>query len=950
MTGRHRQMQTRIAELTWDCVMNTTLRLRIIGIVALGASLALAAVGVSFYQYREQVTNTERMERASAISSELDQLFAMVLQASSRNRSFVLSGKPEYLASYSQVVATIPNSLARIKQLTADNPEQSALVPKLETALQAKLEHQEKNLRIFNEGSFTRIRELLINDNGARRLEMLRTQVSSVRSAEYRVATHSLSQFRDGLLVQLAILLSFVLCGGIWMSMLSFTAIREILMPISGMIAHVNRIAANDVVEDLPVSRKDEIGELAVHINAMTQNLREARAARQTARASLAVEQQNLVDAVEALNDGFAAFDADELLVRSNHKYREMYPEIADIAIQGVSYEALLRRRGEFGQEAESKGRLEPWVAEKLSIFRDPGTPSDFTLSDGRKIRKSIYRTRNGGTVCVYMDITLLKRSEAALRSINAELDQRVTERTDDLDAANQQLERLNAELSTLIRSAPVAIMALNTEGKVTIWNPAAERLTCFSDKEARKALPPFTAPKQNRTFESLLKRACEGENFDNVELHLKRRDGKPVIADVASAALWDARGILHGAIFTLVDLTESRALQEQFQQSQKMEVVAELTAGVAHDFNNLLGIVISNLDMLDARVPKDSFASELVSAALRASLSGIALNRQLLGFSRRQKLAPVNVDIRKTIEGLKPLLYPILGEHINCRIEIDPELWSAMVDPTLLESALLNLAVNARDAMPSDGTLTISASNKIIAANTEGNADEFSGDCVAITVADTGSGMPDDVVARAFEPFFTTKEFGKGSGLGLSMVFGFVRQSGGNLKIESKPEEGTSIHIYLPRAPDGITTRREFANDSIDWSGSAETILVVEDNEALRHAVVRQLQELGYETIEADSAKPALKILGTKTTIDLMLTDIVMPGGMDGRALAGEAAKLRSDLPVVFTSGFPATADASSPENEPQLEFPVLAKPVRRRELAEHVRKALSVSYREPA
>jgi len=925
--------------------MNTTLKLRIVGIVMLGISLALTAVGVSFYQYREQVTNTEQMERAGEISGTLDQLFAKVLRASNRNRSFILSGKPAYLLDYNQAVAAIPGSLKKIKRLTADNPEQGALVPKLEAALKAKLAYQANVLRIFRQSGFAAVRELLISDNGAQRLEVLRIQVSAVRSAEYRVATYFLGAFRDGLLLQLAMLLLFVLCGGIWMSMLSFTALREILMPVDGMIAHVNRIAANDIVEDLPVLRRDEIGELTVHINAMTRKLREAQDARQAARTALAAEQQNLVDAVEALNDGFVAFDANELLVLSNEKYQEMYPEIADIALQGVSCEALLRRRAEFGQEAGAKGRVEEWVAEKLTDFRNPAKPSDFKMSDGRIIRKSEVRTRNGGTVGVYMDITLLKNTEVKLRSVNAELDQRVTERTNDLDVANQQLERLNTELSTLIRSAPVAIIALNTAGEVTIWNPAADRLTGFTDREARAARPTLTTSNGTEEFESLLKRACLGENFDNVELELRRRDGSPFVANIAAAALGDASGNLHGAIITLVDLSESRALQEQFQQSQKMEVVAELTAGVAHDFNNLLGIVISNLDMLESRVPRDSLASELVSAALRASLSGVALNRQLLAFSRHQDLTPMNVDIEQTIEGLKSLLHPILGEHIDCHIEVEPDLWSATVDPTLLESALLNLAVNARDAMPSNGTLTISAANKTIAPDTRGVAEEFSGDCVAISVADTGSGMPADVAARAFEPFFTTKEFGKGSGLGLSMVYGFVRQSGGTLKIESKPEEGTCIHIYLPRAANGAAARPEHAADSIDCSGSSETILVVEDNDALRQAVVRQLQALGYETIEADSAKPALRILGTGTTVDLMLTDIVMPGGMDGRALAGEATRLRSNLPVVFTSGFPVTADTSSLTSKQDAGFPVLAKPVRRQELAKHVRKALNVS-----
>ncbi len=926
--------------------MNTTLKLRIFAIVLLGVSLAIAAIGVSFYQYRAQVANTKHMERAGEISGALDRLFAKVLQASNRNRSFILSGNSEHLADYNRILLAIPVTMAKIKTLTAEIAVQRPLVAALEKALTEKLEHQANVLRLYRQFGYEGVKELLISDNGTERLEVLRNQISAMRSAEYRIATRNLAEFRDRLLLQLAIILSFVLCGGIWMSMLSFTAFREILMPVKGMIEHVNRIATNDAVEDLPVLRNDEIGELAIHINLMTQKLREARAARQLARAELAAGQQNLLDAVEAMNDGFATFDAEGLLVLSNQKYLEIYPEIADIAVSGVSCEALLRRRAEFGREPEAKGRTEEWISEKLDELNNATNSSEFQLVDGRIIRKSQVRTRNGGIVGVYMDITLLKNTEVALRTANKELDKRVTKRTRDLDVANQQLERLNAELSTLIRSAPVAIMAINVQGKVTIWNPAANQLTGYSWEEAQQKFPQLTSIGGKNEFNKLLSRACQGENFNNVELELTRRDGLPFIANIAAAALWDSRGKLHGAIITLVDLTESRALQEQFQQSQKMEVVAELTAGVAHDFNNLLGIVISNLDMLESRVEKNSFLAELVGAALRASLSGVALNRQLLAFSHRQKLSPQNVDISKTIEELKSLIFPILGEHIDCQLKIEKDLWTAIIDPSLLESALLNLAVNARDAMPDEGTLTIVAKNKTVRKNAKSGKDELSGDCVIISVSDTGSGMSAKVAARAYEPFFTTKEFGKGSGLGLSMVYGFVRQSGGVLDIESKPGKGTTVTICIPRSKSNpevaITQTRAIA---IDEPVDAETILVVEDNDALRLAVVRQLQEMGYETLEADSAKPALKILETATIVDLMLTDIVMPGGMDGRALAGEATKIRNDMPILFTSGFPVIVELDDKLNPHNDSFPVLAKPVRRNELARHVREALKAA-----
>ena len=922
--------------------MQSTLRFRIIGIILLGIPLAITAIGVSIYQYQEQVDNIDRMNRASELSGTLDKLFAQVLRASNRNRGYLLSSDPEQLKDYQHALTAIPALVATLSLLSEENPEQAENFPKLKATLAAKLAYQATMLDSFQKLGFPGVRNRLISDEGALRLEAFRTAVSALRTTEYQIATRYLSAFRDGLLLQLAVLLSLVLCGGIWTSMLSATAIRGILIPVRAMINHVNRIAANVDVKDLPVLRRDEIGRLAVHINEMTHRVREAQSAREASRLALIEERQNLVDAVEALTEGFAAFDAQELLVQCNQRYCEIYPEIKDIALRGVSLEALLRRRAEFGRETEAWGRIEEWVAEKLADFRNPGVHSDYQMNDGTIIRKSEHHSRNGGTVGVYVDITQLKNTEAALRSLNAELDLRVTERTDDLDSANRQLERLNAELSTLIRSAPVAIMALDTQTKVTIWNPAAERLTGFSEQEARDVMPDLAAPENADAFFGLLKQVSAGENIDNIELELRRRDGSPIIANISAAGLWDARRVLHGAILTLVDLTESRALQEQFQQSQKMEVVAELTAGVAHDFNNLLGIIIANLDMLEQRIPKEGLAPELLAAALRASLSGVALNRQLLAFSRRHALRPVNVNVQEIIEGLRMLLNPVLGEHIDCVIDVKPGVWSAMIDPSLLESAILNLAVNARDAMPQGGRLTIAATNELLAPTPNSELDVPLGECVKITVADTGAGMTPEVIAHAFEPFFTTKGFGKGSGLGLSMVYGFARQSGGNIRIQSVLGKGTAIHIYLPRAAElSVPDRAEV--DMTKLEGSGETILVVEDNDALRHAVVLQLRELGYLTIEADCAKPALQILKGKSTVDLMLTDIVMPGGRDGRALAREAVLIRAALPIVFMSGFPATSDGNLLTGWLDEDADVLEKPVRRRELAQSIRHCLS-------
>ena len=922
--------------------MNTPLRLRIFVIVLIAIPLAILAIGFSLSQYREQVRNTERMTHASDVAVTLDQLFTNVLMVSNRGRSFILSGNPELLIQHQRAVEAIPPLLDRIRDLSAASPSQSALVVKLEAALQSKLRFHEDLVARFRVEGFDGVREMLISDTGAARLEAFRTQVSAVRSGEYLQAQQFLAALRDGLLLQLALLLTLLLCGGIWMGILSTTAIRGILIPVQALIDHVDRIAAGETVPDLPIPKRDEIGLLTTSVNVMSKRISDAQAAREVALGSLARERENLVDAVESLNEGFAAFDARELMIQSNNRYRELYPELADLAVRGVSKESLLRQRAMFGNVPAAKGRSEEWVAEKLEEFRHPGPPREYQLADGRVIQKSEYRTGSGGTVSVYVDITQIKEAESSMRRLNAELDQRVTERTNDLDAANRQLERLNAELATLIRAAPVAIISLDPQGQITMWNPAAERMTGYDEASARTALPRLVPPDKDAEFAQLLAGVQAGEVIDNIELTLIRRDGTTAFANLSAAALVDARGTGHGAILTLVDLTESRILQEQFQQSQKMEVVAELTAGVAHDFNNLLSIIIANLDMLEARVPSDGLAREMLAAAMRASLSGVALNRQLLTFSRRDSLRSGNVDIRETIAGLSALLHPTLGEHIEAVIKVDADLWPAVVDASLLESAILNLAVNARDAMPGGGRLTIVASNSPGMSASAVGPDAEAGDYVLIKVSDSGTGMTPEVAARAFDPFFTTKAFGKGSGLGLSMVYGFVRQSRGAVKVDSRLGKGTCFRIYLPRGPLPATLAEPEAIYADDLRGSGECVLVVEDNNALRRAVVRQLCELGYTTIEADSGHPALEILASSAAIDVMLTDIVMPGGIDGRELARRAAKLRADLPVIFTSGFPASEDGHLLTDWEETGGTALAKPVSRRKLAEQLGKAL--------
>jgi signal transduction histidine kinase len=381
------------------------------------------------------------------------------------------------------------------------------------------------------------------------------------------------------------------------------------------------------------------------------------------------------------------------------------------------------------------------------------------------------------------------------------------------------------------------------------------------------------------------------------------------------------------------------RATSDQLRQAQKMEAIGNLTGGMAHDFNNLLGIVIGNLDILVERRNTDPEVRELAGEALDAALRGADLTKHLLAFARRQPLQPQQVDLNVLIANITRLLSRTLGENIEISLDLDPGLWQTVVDPSQLESALANLATNARDAMPDGGSLVFATGNRHLDADYAAEHIEVApGDYAMIEVADTGAGMAPEIAQRIFEPFFTTKGVGKGSGLGLSMVYGFIKQSQGHINVYSEPGIGTTFRLYLPRAVvDGeVSLISGPAAEAV--SGNGETVLAVEDNASLRRVVVRQLREMGYRVLEADSAASALSVL-EEEPIDLLFTDVVMAGGMSGIDLARDAQRRWPDMKVLITSGFPETKLNGSGPSVARL----LTKPYRKDELAQAIREILS-------
>jgi signal transduction histidine kinase len=384
--------------------------------------------------------------------------------------------------------------------------------------------------------------------------------------------------------------------------------------------------------------------------------------------------------------------------------------------------------------------------------------------------------------------------------------------------------------------------------------------------------------------------------------------------------------------------LIEHQQTEAQLRQAQKMEALGNLTGGMAHDFNNLLGALILNLETLQSMVEPDGEAAEVVELSLEATLHGAELTRHLLAFARRQPLQPRRVELNGMIGEMTRFLGRTLGDHISVSLELAPDLWPVIADPSQVESALMNLANNARDAMPKGGKLLIATENRVLDFDYTSQHQELSpGDYAMIQVTDTGTGMSPDTLLRVFEPFFTTKEVGKGSGLGLAMVFGFMKQSGGHINVYSELGVGTTFRLYLPRS----TGVDEIAEDKARpvAIGAGETVLAVEDNAGLRKVVVRQLKGLGYRVLEADTAAAALAILETEPAA-LVLTDVVMPGGMSGIALAKEVSVRWPQTRIVLTSGFP---EGGLGEAEDINAFGrLLSKPYRRADLAAALKAAL--------
>ncbi len=539
------------------------------------------------------------------------------------------------------------------------------------------------------------------------------------------------------------------------------------------------------------------------------------------------------------------------------------------------------------------------------------------------------------------------------LRQVQAALEEEEIKSRDSEQLLQQFRETQRAlresmsRLTAVVETAVDGFILIDAQARVLLFNPACERLFGYRadevmNKNVKMLMPPSYSSQHDDYVKNFLQTGERKIIGIGREVTGLRKDGSTFPMDLSvGEAKQDGASIFVGIIH---DLTARKLTEQQLQQAQKMEMVGQLSGGIAHDFNNLLTVIVGNAehlsDQLKSRQDLRRFADDICQSGER----GAELTQRLLAFSRRQLLKPLAIDCHELLDSMHKLLRRTLRENIEINTAFHPDTILTFADRAQLESAVLNLALNAQDAMPIGGHLTVSTSLASFDGQHRSLHPEIEpGEYAVIAVTDDGEGMRPEVVARAFEPFYTTKEVGKGSGLGLSMIYGFVKQSNGHVSIYSEPGLGTTVRIYLPHvASDAPGSEKIRPNEDAIPKGH-ETILIAEDDPFVRSSVIQRVEALGYKVVAAVNGNDALLKLKANPEIDMLFTDIVMPGGMSGWELADQARQIRPGLPVVYSSGY--ALETLVKEGRAPAQSIILTKPYRKTELALRLREAFATT-----
>ena len=624
--------------------------------------------------------------------------------------------------------------------------------------------------------------------------------------------------------------------------------------------------------------------------------------------------------------------------------HADLYSRLLE-AIDPTEREAAARAFGEF------RTRVGPMRIEvKLNLLGDDG-PAWVVFLGKTLAGPGGTPSRMGG---ITIDSTRRRKSEDAagaalqesgqrLREVNQKLQERAERRVQELSASRAQMQ-------AIFDNSPdwLTLFHATADGRFVYadLNHATERAYGLSyDQIVGRTVEEILGIEQAQLPLRMM-RACIATGENQRYTATRTMAGVTRSIDVMFVRVPEQRDGDYYIMSTARDTTERDAIEAQLRQAQKMEAIGQLTGGVAHDFNNLLQVVLGNLDSLRRRVdalagPVQGQIVRSVEGAIRGAERAASLTQRLLAFSRRQALAPRAVDVNRLVTAMSELLHRTLGESVAIETVLSDRLWRVYADPNQLENSMINLAVNARDAMPDGGKLTIETTNAHLDNDYESEQQDVEpGQYVMLAISDTGTGMTKEIIASAFEPFFTTKEVGQGTGLGLSQVYGFVKQSNGHVKIYSKLGEGTTVRIFLPRLQGEAAVDEDVAISSMPTGDGSEIVLLVEDDEAVRQVNAIMLRELNYAVIEADDGVRAMQIIQIVPNIRLLFTDVGLPGGMNGRQLADAALRLRPDLRVLFTTGYAQGAIVHHGLLDPGIAL--ISKPFTAAALAAKVRKLL--------
>jgi len=592
--------------------------------------------------------------------------------------------------------------------------------------------------------------------------------------------------------------------------------------------------------------------------------------------------------------------------------------------------------------------------------FRDAvaGKVRDYTAqyriirpSDGEtrwiSVKSTIERDQNGRAIRLvgaHSDVTEQVMAEQALRQ-SEERFRKLADQLAELNATlAQRVEDKTRERDRIWNVSQDLLLVADRNGVWRTVNPAWTRTLGWSEAELLNRTSDWLEhPNDGGITQAQINKLGASETTVRFESRFRHKDGSYRWLSWTGVADQDhIYAVARDVTAEKAAAERLKATEEALLQSQKMEAVGQLTGGIAHDFNNLLTGIVGSLDLLQTRLDqgRTDNVARYINAAMTSANRAAALTHRLLAFARRQPLIPKSVDVNQLVVSLEDLLRRTIGETIDLEIAASDDLWCTLCDPNQLESALLNLAINARDAMPDGGKLTITTANARLDGMTADTPALSPGDYICIGVTDSGTGMSAEVAARAFDPFFTTKPIGQGTGLGLSMIYRFARQSNGHVTIDSKLGQGTSVKLYLPRHHGDVAAEHASAVRAAEHAATGETVLVVEDEPVVRGVIMEMLGEQGYRTLEAVDGPSGLRMLRTNERIDLLVTDVGLPG-MNGRQLADQARETRPDLKILFITGYAESVAIADGFLQPGMEM--ITKPFDLDNLSRRIRAMVS-------